>query len=193
MSKKTLGRWTSEESVLNGLDPPYLCLIHGDLHSANILYDPENKRYLLVDPRGRSPAGSIYCDIAYDWAKLVQDYRAKLSHILQGTFETSSRLDQWVPEIAYRFDKDDPAYPLYEEIGNVITSWMVAYSKETKDPLLVQRTDLIEALLCCSVLPFLLRDEGKFLTQYSVAVEKMARPRNLWVKGPGFSDGYWGG
>ena len=23
--------------------------------------------------------------------------------------------------------------------------------------------------------------------------KKKARPRNLWVKGPGFSDGYWGG
>ena len=24
-------------------------------------------------------------------------------------------------------------------------------------------------------------------------IKEEARPRNLWVKGPGFSDGYWGG
>ena len=29
--------------------------------------------------------------------------------------------------------------------------------------------------------------------QLQMQLEKWARPRNLWVKGPGFSDGYWGG
>ena len=33
----------------------------------------------------------------------------------------------------------------------------------------------------------------KALPAFTIHDIKKARPRNLWVKGPGFSDGYWGG
>lgn len=58
--------------------------IHGDLHLANILYDPVSNTFTFVDPRGMwGKQLSIYGDLRYDLAKLL--------HSLHGGYEFIKR------------------------------------------------------------------------------------------------------
>lgn len=69
------------------LMPPHLFLIHGDLHLNNILYSSSTHRFILLDPRGKSPGKSVGCDIAYDIAKILHDLHGKYSLIHRGYFD----------------------------------------------------------------------------------------------------------
>ena len=55
------------------------CLIHGDLYFSNILYDSENSKYKIIDPRGKW-GNEIAGDIKYDIAKI--------RHSIVGSFDT---------------------------------------------------------------------------------------------------------
>ena len=61
---------------------PVECM-HGDLHFGNILYNAQNDKIALIDPRGEY--GSVkgrMGDNIYDWAKLAQDLVLGYNHLL---------------------------------------------------------------------------------------------------------------
>ncbi len=56
--------------------------IHGDLHCANILYDPERHIFTCLDPRGAwGDRQSIWGDIRYDAAKFLQSFHGSYEYI----------------------------------------------------------------------------------------------------------------
>lgn len=56
--------------------------IHGDLHCANILYDPERHIFTLIDPRGAwGKKHSIWGDIRYDMAKFLHSFHGGYEYI----------------------------------------------------------------------------------------------------------------
>jgi thiamine kinase-like enzyme len=78
-----------EGTLINCLQPPSLCMIHGDLHFDNILVDdrlPLKMRIKLIDPRGfqrkNYPIGSG--DVAYDIGKLLHSAHGHYDFIHAG-------------------------------------------------------------------------------------------------------------
>ncbi len=61
------------------------CIIHGDLYFSNILYDSENNKYKLIDPRGRWGNG-ISGDIKYDIAKIRHSVVGGFDTIINGLY-----------------------------------------------------------------------------------------------------------
>ncbi len=56
--------------------------IHGDLHCANILYDPERHIFTCLDPRGAwGNQQSIWGDIRYDAAKFLHSFHGSYEYI----------------------------------------------------------------------------------------------------------------
>lgn len=56
--------------------------IHGDLHCANVLYDPERHLFTCLDPRGAwGNQQSIWGDIRYDAAKFLQSFHGSYEYI----------------------------------------------------------------------------------------------------------------
>jgi CheY-like chemotaxis protein len=85
------------ESIQNfsmRLKPPFLCLIHGDLHFDNILVDdrlPKRIRIKFIDPRGFRRAGYAIGsgDIAYDLGKLLHSAHGGYDLIHAGYWTTN--------------------------------------------------------------------------------------------------------
>ena len=61
---------------------PVPCM-HGDLHLGNILYNVQNDKFSLIDPRGKygTVEGTIG-DNLYDWAKLAHDLVLGYNHLV---------------------------------------------------------------------------------------------------------------
>ncbi len=72
------------------------CLIHGDLYFSNILYNSENNKYKLIDPRGRWGNG-MSGDIKYDIAKIRHSIVGGFDTITNGlytvTYEKTNGID----------------------------------------------------------------------------------------------------
>ncbi|MCA1625968.1 MAG: aminoglycoside phosphotransferase family protein [Acidobacteria bacterium] len=84
-----LNQLKADQSFMKYLQPPFLCMIHGDLHFDNILVDdrlPKRLNVILIDPRGFSHPG--YCsgvgDIAYDIGKLLHSANGYYDFIHSG-------------------------------------------------------------------------------------------------------------
>ena len=69
-------------------DEEYISVIHGDLHTGNILFDPFNGKIKFIDPRGYY--GDYHTDlgdIRYDFGKLMHDFYVGYNHMLAGQYE----------------------------------------------------------------------------------------------------------
>lgn len=61
---------------------PVPCM-HGDLHLGNILYNVQNDKFTLIDPRGKyGTIEGTMGDNIYDWAKLAQDLVLGYNHLV---------------------------------------------------------------------------------------------------------------
>lgn len=65
-----LERISKDVEFLSTLEPPFLSIIHGDLKIDNMLINPTNNDFTLIDPRGRAPTGLTVDDPIYDIAKI---------------------------------------------------------------------------------------------------------------------------
>jgi len=87
--KKVIGFEQLHETLLNKAKQlaktAKIRVIHGDLHLANILYDPYAHVFFFVDPRGTwGNQYSIYGDIRYDLAKLLHSLHGGYEYLKRG-------------------------------------------------------------------------------------------------------------
>jgi dTDP-glucose pyrophosphorylase len=79
-------------------------IIHGDLCFPNILYDPLNRVFKLVDPRGSFADAGIFGDARYDAAKLFHSVHGGYDFIVHDMFRLkrdagSIGIEQFFPEV----------------------------------------------------------------------------------------------
>jgi thiamine kinase-like enzyme len=88
-----LHKLENDESLKKHLQPPFLCMIHGDLHFGNILVNvdlPKKIRFKFIDPRGFSRPGYPLGvgDVAYDIGKLLHSAHGYYDFIHVGYLTT---------------------------------------------------------------------------------------------------------
>ncbi len=116
-------------------------LVHGDLCLNNILFDPGNRLFKLIDPRGSFGQGTIYGDIKYDLAKLRFSLSGHYDFIVSDLFkvETGEKNNE------LRYDNYSDDY--HRRIGQQLDQLLVDRGYDLK------KIRIIEALLFLSVIP----------------------------------------
>jgi dTDP-glucose pyrophosphorylase len=70
-------------------DNSVMTFMHGDLHPANILFDPHSRIFKFIDPRGNFGESSVYGDHNYDIAKLRHSFSGRYDFIVSDLFEVA--------------------------------------------------------------------------------------------------------
>ncbi len=66
-------------------------VLHGDLCLSNILYDPTNRIFKFIDPRGNFGKRSVFGDVRYDIAKLRHSFVGGYDFLVAGLFSLSQK------------------------------------------------------------------------------------------------------
>lgn len=131
-------------------------LIHGDLSFNNILFDPGNRIFKFIDPRGSFGRETLYGDIKYDLAKLRFSLSGQYDFIVADLFkvENGGKLNEW-SYVSYGED-------YHCSISQYFDKLLIKRGFDLK------RIRVIEALLFLSVIPhhydFPERQKAMFIT-----------------------------
>jgi hypothetical protein len=177
----------TDRDFLKRLHPPYVCMIHGDLHFQNILVDdrlPKRTRFMLIDPRGffRAAYKPGVGDIAYDFGKLLHsahgyydflhtDYlRVELEHVDYSRGFTSAEL-QRKDSVTVPFKGGSGAdliartrgiplwiWSVFDNLSDFIKSKIIESESKHVDQNLLLRSCFNEAMHLCTMGPFHIPD-----------------------------------
>ena len=139
------------------MNPKYTSMIHGDFHFDNILVNPDNGEFILLDPRGES---SSY-DWTYDYGKLWSSFNGRYDLIHEKLFDLETNLKKEIPEFIFNF-KEHSSVSDYDEIKEKISDLIEPFIYEYgdfRDWLL--RVKFVEAFHFCALAPFHLENDGK--------------------------------
>lgn len=117
-----------------------MSFIHGDLCFSNILFDPYNRIFKFIDPRGAFGTSKGYGDIKYDIAKLRHSVCNKYDFITSNLFTVQQNRDR---EFTFTVHNDQ----YHNDIGSYFDQQLVAHKYSLRD------IQLIEALLFISMIP----------------------------------------
>ena len=134
------------------------CLIHGDLCFSNILYDSKEKKFKLIDPRGKWGNG-ISGDIKYDIAKI--------RHSVVGGFDV-------ITNVLYSdtFDeKNGIVFDSYKPKNHQIVCEKL--DSHIKNRWNLDEIKMIEGLLFISMLPLHKDDLERQLAFYSIGIQRL--------------------
>ncbi len=124
------------ERLYNESDMTFL---HGDLCLSNILFDPNNRIFKFIDPRGSFGTTSVYGDIKYDIAKLRHSFNGRYDFIVSDLFTVEENNNGFTLTI---FDET--------EHEHIATYFDIALEQHGYNLELVRT---IEALLFLSMIP----------------------------------------
>ena len=152
------------EKVANKMyDSSEMGVVHGDLCLNNILFDPGNRLFKLIDPRGRFGHSNIYGDVKYDLAKLrfslVGHYDFIVSDLFKVKMETTKTGD--------KFFCHDYSDSYHQKIGCCLDNLLVKHGYD------LEKIKIIEALLYLSVVPHHYDYPERQLAMYLTAVKKL--------------------
>ena len=111
-----------------------LSLIHGDFCLANILNNPQDGKLVFIDPRGSYHLRGCFGDKAYDYAKLLHSVHGNYEQIIYDDYDFRI-FRKNVIEFNFVYD--------FSNLNNVL--------EKTIDPLLFEKSKLIEGLLFISM------------------------------------------
>ncbi len=117
-----------------------MTFIHGDLCLSNILFDPINRIFKFIDPRGHFGVASIYGDIKYDIAKLRHSFSGFYDFIISDTFEFKEESDS-------SFIFHNHTEKIHHEIADYFDAQLIKRGYD------LEQIKLIEALLFLSMTP----------------------------------------
>lgn len=116
-------------------------IVHGDLCLNNILFDPGNRLFKLIDPRGNFGKGTIYGDVKYDLAKLRFSLVGNYDFIVSDLFKVT--VGDQINELRYDNYSDD----YHARIGQCLDRLLVERGYD------LSKIRVIEALLYLSIIP----------------------------------------
>ena len=134
----------SSRQMLALLTPDRLVRTHGDLHFDNILIDRDNRRFLLIDPRGNPGY-----DMAYDLGKVWHSVHSMYDLIHEGRVAATTS----GPRIDYEFTSPE-LLDFYTRVHRSLLSWLDSLDRADPQPHWMLRLRLAEASHMCSVMPF---------------------------------------
>ena len=116
-------------------------VVHGDLCLNNILFDPGNRLFKLIDPRGSFGKETIYGDVKYDLAKLRFSLVSNYDFIVSDLFKIS--VGEKGNDLHYNNYSDD----YHTRIGQSLDRLLIKRGYDLK------KIRMIEALLYLSIMP----------------------------------------
>lgn len=137
----------SQKQVLAQLTTKKALLLHGDLHTGNILFDDHQVK--LLDPRGDFIDGGAHFDACYDSGKLLHDLHGKYSLIRNGYFD----LEICGKLYDFRIIRNSSFYTYDSLLRNYI-KWMEQEENIGADQMYIPKALLSEGLLLCGIVPF---------------------------------------
>lgn len=139
------------------MNPKYTSMIHGDFHFDNIIVNPDNGGFILLDPRGESRS----YDWTYDYGKLWSSFNGRYDLIHEKLFDLETDLKKEIPEFIFNF-KEHSSVSDYDEIRakilGLIDPFIYEYG-DYRDWLL--RVKFVEAFHFCALAPFHLENDGE--------------------------------
>ncbi|MDR0341422.1 MAG: hypothetical protein LBH55_04095 [Mycoplasmataceae bacterium] len=126
------------EASNNLLTSDNFYFIHGDLFSANMIFDTKTQEVKIFDPRGSFGNDKNGGDILYEWAKFIHSFDGGYDWIIEDCFDVS--VDK--TDIKYNFKYDKKYYAAMRKIV------LNAVPKEMYSKVL-----LIESTLFLSMIP----------------------------------------
>jgi hypothetical protein len=157
------------------LTPERLYYAHGDLHCNNILCGLNYRNNILLDCRGKSPAGSLYFDPSYDIAKIYHDLRSFYSLIEKHLF--SIFMSQQAGGISIEFEYLKPELcKKFHYYYVFVQGHIQRIFKRFKN--LQYRADFTEAMLYLTMVPLHLKTKAEGLMCYTTGLLRL----NRWLK-----------
>jgi hypothetical protein len=132
------------------LRPPYLSFFHGDFKLDNILASDDFQDFMLIDPRGITPNGSLLSDPADDFAKMRTSTLAYYDVVRTG--QVHVELDGSAMTWAWRMDRDVRARLIALDVA--VLAAAESYAKTIGDDSALYRMRCITALLLVANAPF---------------------------------------
>ena len=136
-----------------------MTFIHGDLHPANILFDPYSRIFKFIDPRGNFGEPSVYGDHHYDIAKLRHSFSGRYDFILSDQFEITE--DKNIFTYKTFHDKEHEDIATYFDT----TLLLAGYNLET--------IKTIEALMFISMIPLHSDAPMRQLAMFVTGIKKL--------------------
>lgn len=146
--------------LVRNLEPPIICMIHGDLHFQNILVaiNKTNKyKFILTDPRGEL----LGSDPIYDLGKIWHSCHGLYDFLHEDLFELNVDISNGESVRAQLKIKKLPALEEYNRIFRGIPPLIKDYPMIQEDKDWLMRTFFSEAAHFCSVMPFHLKFDGQ--------------------------------
>lgn len=127
--------------------------VHGDLHLENILVNPSNLSFKLVDPRGYP-----YCDINYDLGKINHSLNGKYDFIHEKLFSINWKAkNKNIISASFKFEKSK-TFITYGKMNEKIVE---LYKSHAKDSNVLIKVLFNEAMHFSSDMPFHITYDGK--------------------------------
>lgn len=168
--RKALQYLSQLSDYISLISSKYNSLVHGDLHTGNIMFDSNNE-FRLLDPRGTFPNGDIFFDIAYDVAKLLQDLHAKFPVVRHTEFELDISNDREYSIHLYK----NAAWNSFDALFRWYCNW--CGNRRSGDDLW-SCAFLFESLMLCGIVPFQYRIPSVAVTLYLEGVVLL----NRWIQ-----------
>ena len=175
--EKILNELKKQEAVLQALTPPKVYISHGDLHSNNIICGLSARSFILLDNRGKSPAGDLYFDPSYDIAKIYHDLHSQYSLIENHGFNIDYSNKQGIIHLDYAFT-DNFLVEKFTRYYFFIRAYIADRYQKGEFELLNYRADFTEAMLYLTMVPLHLRNTDEGLICLTTGIVRL----NQWLK-----------
>ncbi len=175
---KLIGRIKDNVKLSSTLHPPYLSMIHGDLHFDNLLIDTTTvpPKFRLVDPKGFS-AG----DPMYDISKLFHDFHGLYDFVYEYMFDLDWKCNDETFEAEFQIH-NCAALREFKQINEYFPTIVSQFFES--DPNWYLRMKFIEAIHFNCLQPFHLKGDGqesKAISMFLIGVQLM---NNFWEMVP---------
>lgn len=142
----------NDEETLNRLEPPFVCMVHGDLHFDNFLVDRKDAKkpkFKLFDPRGLDNKYNY----TYDLGKLWHSFHSKYDILHEGLFKIKYKFKN-KNFVAKMEITDKKLLKTFRKINNGFKNVLKDIPVLKKDKNWLMRTYFSEVGHLCSVMPF---------------------------------------